>query len=283
MSLFDTHIAVDWSGGNDRGARPKKDAIWVGVAGEAPRYFRNRQCVEAWLMDRLTTELAAQRRVLAGFDFAFGYPSGFARHLTGSDDPLAVWRALNRRIEDSPSVNNRFDVAASINATLPGIGPFWGNALRRDIDDLPRLGRARSHMPFEEKRVVERAAHGAFSVWQLAGAGAVGSQVLMGLPVLERLREAFCDRCAVWPFQPLDRQFAFVEIWPSLWNAEVSRRARPGSIKDAIQVDVVAQSLASLDQCDRLEGLLSEGYQAPEEGWILGAGHDDLSTAQVAS
>ena len=50
---FDTVLMVDWSGGNDRGAKPKKDAIWAalvrgGRAGE-PIYLRNRQVAEAWL------------------------------------------------------------------------------------------------------------------------------------------------------------------------------------------------------------------------------------------
>ena len=30
--MFDTVLIVDWSGGNDRGTRPKKDAIWTGIA-----------------------------------------------------------------------------------------------------------------------------------------------------------------------------------------------------------------------------------------------------------
>jgi molybdopterin molybdotransferase len=43
----DTVVMVDWSGGNDTGRRPRKDAIWAAVArrGESgmPRlYLRNR-------------------------------------------------------------------------------------------------------------------------------------------------------------------------------------------------------------------------------------------------
>ena len=31
---FDTVVMVDWSGGNDRGAAPKQDAIWAAVVRE---------------------------------------------------------------------------------------------------------------------------------------------------------------------------------------------------------------------------------------------------------
>ena len=37
MTQFDTIAVVDWSGGNDTGPKPRKDAIWLGVVrnGEA--------------------------------------------------------------------------------------------------------------------------------------------------------------------------------------------------------------------------------------------------------
>lgn len=66
---FDTIVIVDWSGGNDRGPTPVKDAIWACVAGQDPIYFRNRILVETWLIELFERELAAGRRVMAGFDF----------------------------------------------------------------------------------------------------------------------------------------------------------------------------------------------------------------------
>ena len=88
MSTFDTFVMVDWSGGNDTGARPRKDAIWACVAGQEPVYLRNRQVAEAWLGDLIVDELNAGRRALIGFDFPFGYPAGFSEHVCGSADPL---------------------------------------------------------------------------------------------------------------------------------------------------------------------------------------------------
>ena len=217
---FDTFLMVDWSGGNDRGPTPKKDAIWVcaaraGVA-DMPIYLRNRTVAEDWITTFLQDERAAGRRVLAGFDFAFGYPAGFGKALTGSDDPFAVWDWFAARVTDTATMNNRFDLAGQINAMIPGTGPFWGNGLNRDIAHLPRKGLNRAGHGMPEKRDAEKQAKGAFPVWQLSGAGAVGSQVIMGLPVLARLRKTFGQDLCVWPFEPTDRPIAVVEIWPSL-------------------------------------------------------------------
>ena len=280
---FDTFLMVDWSGGNDRGPSPKKDAIWVcaargGVADE-PIYMRNRQVAEDWISAFLRFEHSAGRRVLAGFDFAFGYPAGFGRALTRSDDPFAIWQWITDRIEDSPNANNRFDVAGQINAQFDGIGPFWGNGLKRDIAHLPRKGLARHAHGMPEKRRAEDDAKGAFPVWQLSGAGAVGSQVLMGLPTLTRLRDAFLPDIAVWPFEPLDKPIAIVEIWPSLISKAVSATQPAGRIKDAHQVLLLAQTLSALSP-DELGEMLN--IAPTSEGSILGLGHAAL-LAKVAS
>ncbi|MFT7594651.1 MAG: molybdopterin molybdotransferase [Paracoccaceae bacterium] len=266
MTAFDSFAMVDWSGGNDRGLTPKKDAIWACLARrdhiEDPVYLRNRQLAEAWLGDMIAAELAAGRRICLGFDFPFGYPQGFAKAVTGSNDPLGLWDWFAERIEDAPKDNNRFDLAGEINRQFGGNGPFWFNGLKRDIAGLGR-SRAGYQNPFPDRRQVERHAKGAFTCWQLAGAGAVGSQVMMGLPVLARLRRRFAGQVSVWPFQPLDTPVAFVEIWPSLTVG-----APPdGMIKDAWQVQQVAQDLARMPGAE-LARLLD--VNAPEEGWILG-------------
>ncbi|MEM7472505.1 MAG: molybdopterin-binding protein [Pseudomonadota bacterium] len=287
MSLFDTHIVVDWSGGNDAGPRPKKDAIWIEVfrdgQSEAPVYMRNRSEAESWLADRIKQERAAGRRVFAGFDFAFGYPRGFAQTLTGSTDPLALWDWFEARVEDTPERNNRTELAGQINAMFPGIGPFWGNPSRtRDIAHLPRKGLARTCTSFAEKRHVETRAPGSFACWQLAGAGAVGSQVIMGLPVLARLRRRLAGQVAVWPFEPLDKPVAFVEIWPSLIAGAVAAGQYVGEIKDAAQVRILAQTLARLDRAGRLADILADGRAENGEGWILGVGFEE-EMAQMAN
>jgi molybdopterin molybdotransferase len=234
--------------------------------------MRNRHLAESWLAEQIRASLDNGERLAIGFDFPFGYPTGFAKALTGSDDPLSVWEWLQGKITDTPKANNRFDVAAEINALFEGVGPFWGNGLKRDIPDLPKKGNDRTRNPFAEKRRVEMQAKGSFTLWQLAGSGAVGSQVLMGLPVLQRLRDQFPGKIAVWPFEPLEAPIAFLEIWPSLIAKEVTGH----DIRDAAQVKTLARIVSDMDARGTLQAALEKGRQETEEGWILGVGCEDL-------
>ncbi|QBF33532.1 molybdopterin guanine dinucleotide synthesis [Thalassococcus sp. S3] len=253
---------VDWSGGNDTGPRPRKDAIWACAADGEPVYLRNRVKAEAWLAELIDATLVAGDRLCLGFDFPFGYPVGFADALVGRPDPLKLWDWFEAHIEESPKANNRFDLAGRINRRFGGRGPFWMNAMRRDVEGLPRT-KADYANPFPDRRAVELLAKGSFTCWQMGGAGAVGGQVFMGLPVLARLRRRFQGHVSVWPFEPLDRPIALVEIWPSLTLGA----APEGIIKDAWQVREVARGLADLSP-DALSRALD--VKAPEEGWILG-------------
>ncbi len=263
---FDTILMVDWSGGNDRGATPKKDAIWTCIAGAEPIYHRNRSLAEAYLLEALSEELAAGRRVLAGFDLCFAYPDGFAEPLTGNDDPLALWDWFEARVSDSPDRNNRFHLAAEINAQFPGTGPFWFNALKEDIAHLPRKGMSREGHGLPEFRTTDE---GAFSPWQLSGAGAVGGQVIMGLPTLSRLRQSYKDDLRVWPFETPDAPIVLAETYFSLLR-ELPLDSH--DIKDAAQVKEYAELFASLNDEDWQELLKRP---RPKTGWVLGRGNED--------
>lgn len=282
--LFDSFLMVDWSGGNDTGSIPRKDAIWACLArdgaAEPPAYLRNRQVAEVWIGDRIAEEIAAGRRVCVGFDFPFATPAGFASSLTGQDNPLALWDWFAARVQDGPQGNNRFDLAGQINAQFPGVGPFWGNGLARNIADLPRKGNARTFRWPVAKRRVEARATGAFECWQLSGAGAVGSQMIMGLPVLARLRQRFAGHVTVWPFEAGPAPVTFMEIWPSLIRQAVQAATRPGDIKDAVQVRLLALSMARLSQAALIRML----DRPPDpEGWIFGVDHvGELSDAAFA-
>ena len=277
---FDRVIMVDWSGGNDRGAAPKIDAIWVCVAAKGtasePVYLRNRQVAEVWITDTLTELRAAGHRVLVGFDLCFAYPQGFATGLIGSEDTLALWDWFEARVNDSPEANNRFDLAAEINARFPGTGPFWFNGLQRDIAHLPRKGTARADHGLPEKRAADLAIPGSFSPWQLAGAGAVGGQVIMGLPVLARLRRTFGTDLSVWPFEAPDAQIVLAETYFSLLPDLVA--ADPHPIRDASQASLYARAFSALPP-DQMARLLA--VDPTPEGWVLGAGEADTLRAAL--
>lgn len=274
MSRFDSFAVVDWSSGNDTGPRPKKDAIWIGavIAGleQPPVYCRNRKTAFDRLGDLFSQEIAAGRRLLIGFDFPFGYPEGFAKAVTGNADPLRLWAWFANHLEDSPTQNNRFALAGKLNAYFPGTGPFWFNGTDADVPGLPRKGRARLGHGMPEHRQAELRTKGTFSCWQMGGAGAVGGQVMTGLAVLHRLRASFPDHVSVWPFEPDAKPIRLVEIWPSLISDVVKSAGDP--IKDRAQVQLLSRALAGLSE-DQLRAMLN--VDAPEEGWILGIGHED--------
>ncbi len=269
MTRFDRFVVVDWSGGNDTGPKPRKDAIWLCEHEAEPEYLRNREVAEDRLRALIDDAQALGQRLLIGFDFPFGYPAGFTRALTGQDDPFAVWDWVEQNLDDTPKGNNRFALADQINAQFPGVGPFWFNALKQDFAHLPRKDTRTDH-GMSEHRACDAMAKGAFTCWQMGGAGAVGGQVFTGLAVLNRLRSEM--QVAVWPFQKLDAPVAFVEIWPGLINSSVKSAEALGGIRDAHQVRLLARALSALPPA-RLAEMLD--VNAPEEGWILGLGFED--------
>ena len=278
MTGFDTIAIVDWSAGKRAPVRPSKDAIWIGVvrSGEEqkPVYCRSRIEAEAWLTDLIEAEAQAARRVLIGFDFPFGYPRGFVRHVTGSDDPLKFWDWLEARITDTEAgENNRFDVASEINCMFDGPGPFWGKPTEDGWPDVPYRKAGISYDICAERRACDLAAKASSSCFQLFFNPTVGSQALMGLPMLARLRRR--ADVSVWPFQDWsEAQTVLAEIWPGLIEQAV-KEVQSDEIRDAAQVRLLARALSGL-MPERLNALLKiVGPEARDEAWILGTGHTD--------
>ena len=275
--------AVIGTGSGDGSGDGSGAGAGAGVDGEAAsaavavrtHYLRTRHAARGMLMDLLAGELAAGRRVLAGFDFPFGYPQGYAAALTGTATAFAVWDWLRDRVCDGPqNANNRFEMAAAINARLPGLGPFWGRPGGLDLPALPDRGSLRHGHGMTERRRVEIHVRRAQPVWKLYTTGSVGSQALLGLPVLAALRDRFGGALAVWPLDPPARvataRIVLAEIYPGLIDTAVrAELAAAGGIKDEVQVRLLAQVLLGAD----LPGLLTQVPDWPgraEEGWILG-------------
>lgn len=298
MPLFDSYLMVDWSAASTRApSDPKRarDSVWWAVGTHQANRFElselrhARTRLEA--VDALADCIAAlmQRgRVLAGFDFAFGYPRGTG-HALGLDGLIwrKTWELLSQNLVDEPdNKNNRFDVAASINrAYFDGKGPFWGYppAHKDRYQGLPftkPVGYGVEYPP--ERRLADRYARGAKTVWQLSGNGVVGGQVLMGLPAVWRLRTdpRLALSTSIWPFETGLRhdprpKVVLAELYPS----QVHPRPVGDLPKDAAQVATVVEHLAALDRCGELEpafsgspALSAEERQAieQEEAWILG-------------
>jgi molybdopterin molybdotransferase len=262
--IFDRIAVLDWSAA--KGPKQGKDSIWLGVCDGRSTTSVNpptRAAAEAALADLC----ARPGSTLLGADFSFGFPAGFAAALTGQPRALAVWDWLAARVgDDDRNTTNYREAAAEANASFPGDGPFWGNGAA-EVPGLPRL---KPTLPpgLAAHRAVERAARAQGlnpkSVWQLAGAGAVGAQGLTGLPVLARLRAAY--GAAVWPFEPWHgSRLVFAEVYPATLKIKVGKDEVP----DDVQVRRLAEWLWDKMTTGDLAALMATPEE-PEEGWILG-------------
>jgi molybdopterin molybdotransferase len=276
---FDRVAVLDWSAAS----KPKtgRDSIWLGVTGADGTRAENqptRTRAEAALRALVDNTLAQGQRLLLACDLSFGFPAGFAETVTGRPEALEVWEWLGTHIQDTPgNSHNLRDVAARANAHFAGGGPFWGNGAKLDVPGLPRRKPA---LPdgLAEFRATEHHARalGLYpkSCWQLAGAGAVGAQNLVGLPVLARLRHSAPGAVSVWPFEAPDTPIVLVETYTALIDAPV-RAADPALVRDAAQVSLLARALWAMDRAGTLPQLFAPPPAAalPEEGWIFGLGH----------
>ncbi|MFO7759336.1 MAG: molybdopterin-binding protein [Roseovarius sp.] len=281
MTGFDSVLVVDWSASSVVAPkRPTKDAIWLGLVrdgvAQEPVYCRTRIEAEARIGDLVAEERDAGRRLLAAFDFPFGYPRGVAGAITGSDDPLVLWDWLAARIEDAEDgANNRFDVAEAMNAGFDGPGPFWGKTHRDRWPGIPYRKAGIAFDQVSETRACDRAAGTSSSCFQLCYNPTVGSQALMGLPILSRLRRS--EGVAVWPFENWrEASVVLAEIWPGLIEPAVkaAMALKDGTIRDREQVRLLARALSRLPSGE-LAGMMSDlPPEAQEEAWVLGAGHE---------
>jgi hypothetical protein len=285
MPLFDTYVIVDWSAA--RTPKTGRDSVWIcrlGPNGETIVNPPTRYEARALLADMLERATANGERLVAGFDFPFGYPAGFAARLGLTGTPWrAIWDEIASLIEDrADNHNNRFEVAAALNQRVSDSAfPFWGRPVRMDHPFLgPKHHKRHACDGLLEKRLIDEWMVGAQPCWKLIGAGSVGGQVLTGLPVVRALRDdtRWAGHARIWPFEtglglPDDARIVFAEVWPSWWKACPGL----GPPNDKAQVRTVARIFATHDRTDELRSWFSPqiGIADPrqivtEEAWTLG-------------
>ena len=291
--MFDTIIAVDWSARSSPSpVKPVKDAIYLCIfrlcEGECrhPEYYRTRFSLMARIYEVLEVELSLGRRTLIGFDFNLGYPIGFAKQLTGEVFGLAVWRWISERLEDNiENKNNRFEVAAQVNAMFPGVGPFWGAPHNVRYDQLPQKGTDRFGHGMREFRETEIVSKTAQSAWKLFTTGSVGSQALLGIHHLFRLKSWLGQRSVVFPLETghtiPEHAVIIGEIYPSYYKFDYAfplLEKYPEAhyhVEDARQVRQVCDYFATLITDEKKLKVLfpDSGVKKnilTEEGWIFG-------------
>ncbi len=292
--LFSAYVMVDWSAASK--PTTGADSIWIGVVKRDVRFRLAFEAHNVPTRAEAEKKLAAilddfKRRgekALVGFDFALGYPRGFADALkvTGAAPWLAVWNEIGKIVkDDAKNANNRFSAAANFNRRLTGGPfPFWGCPPKDALTTLQPT-KAHAHGPdgLPEFRHAEVAARGASPVWKIYYPGNVGSQTLLGIPAVKRLHAARAAK--TWPFETgwkaleagdLDGVDVLIaEIYPSIFRPS----PLPGEPKDQAQVRAAAEHFARLDETGRLGGMFappkgtSDAIASEverEEGWILG-------------
>jgi precorrin-8X/cobalt-precorrin-8 methylmutase len=244
------------------------------------------------LQELLADSVRRGDRVLAGFDFPFGYPAGLAARfgLAGCPPWRAVWDEISSLIaDDERNRNNRFEIGASLNQRISGDRfPFWGCPASAVGPFLgPTHHRGHDGASLMEKRLIDTWMIGAQPCWKLAYTGSVGSQVLTGIPVVRALRDDpdWSDRARIWPFEtgfarpdearPDEAQIVFAEVWPSWWPV----RPELGPPNDKAQVRTVAGIFARQNRTGELARWLAGPSDLTveqvrtietEEAWTLG-------------
>jgi hypothetical protein len=185
-------VAVDWSG--DRNNDRRK--IWLAEANRhgLTRLENGRGRLD--LARLVIDESKRDHRLIIGFDFAFSFPRWFCEGI---------------------DANHAVDVWAR--AALEGeawlrscAAPFWGRPGTR----CPQEGR---RFRTTEEDLARSLGIRPKSVFQVGGAGAVGTGSIRGMPILKLLHEA---GFAVWPFDPPGRPLV-VEIYPRALTGPVNK------------------------------------------------------------
>jgi hypothetical protein len=185
-------VAVDWSGA----LQGEQRKIWLAeaVGGRLVRLEAGRN------REEVIQELVELRRrspdLVVGLDFAFSFPAWFVRQKRCASAG-AMWEVAAREGEQW------------LGRCEP---PFWGRPGRTcQVPDERRYRRT-------DVRIRVRGVHPK-SVFQVGGAGAVGTGSIRGMPFLTRLREG---GFTIWPFDGASAA-QVVEIFPRLLTGPVTK------------------------------------------------------------
>lgn len=164
-------VAVDWSGARDPAVQRR--AIWVAEADDGTLRTLTAGRTRQETLTHLLTVAGAVTDTVIGLDFSFGFPEWWA-HAHGAAGGPDMWRVTADRGE------------GWLDACAP---PFWGRAGR------PRPAAAGPAY----RRTELGAAPRPKSIFQIGGAGQVGTGSIRGMPGLAELQRAGLP---IWPFDP---------------------------------------------------------------------------------
>jgi predicted nuclease with RNAse H fold len=182
-------LGVDWSGKLKRAG----ECIWLAEVRDGELVMLENGRGREQLVEHLSAAAERDPRTVIGFDFAFSFPQWWCEQQGWRLAP-DVWAAMALQ-------GDRL-----LGECQP---PFWG-----------RPGRRRPNPPDRRYRLTELVdVSGAKSVFQIGGAGAVGTGSVRGMPQLQTLARRGFD---VWPFGPTGWP-RVVEIYPRALTGAVNK------------------------------------------------------------
>ncbi len=173
-------LAIDWSGR----AKGAAETLWRAEVRDGRLTDLRSGLDRDGLIAKVVEMGKEEPRMVVGLDFAFSFPAWWCAE-QGWSSGRDVWTAMRDR---------GGDLLDSCEA------PFWGRPGKRNLHARPRLYR-RTELD-EEVRLPK-------SVFQIGGAGAVGTGSIRGMPYLATLAD---HGFGIWPFS--DRWPRVVEIYP---------------------------------------------------------------------
>lgn len=192
-------VAVDWSG-KLKGAG---ESLWQAEVRDGMLTELSNGLERDELIAKLIELAGEDPRMVVGLDFAFSFPAWWCEE-EGWSSGKDVWAAMGHRGEELLEACE---------------DPFWGRPGKRNPHPKKRL--------YRRTESAEDAARPK-SVFQIGGAGAVGTGSIRGMPHLLTLAE---NGFGIWPFS--SGWPRVVEIYPRLLTGPVKKgrwAARPAHL-----------------------------------------------------
>lgn len=258
MSLFTRYIGIDYSGAGTATASLKGLRVYEATTSSeavevqpptGTRKHWTRAGIAHWLVEKLTDTVPT----CVGIDHGFSFPR---EYFEAHELPLS-WDTFLADFHQHWPTNEPEVTVDSIRQGLTGQG-------------TARSGRS------TWRRLCEKRAGGAKSVFHFDVPGSVAKSTHTGLPWLHFLRLKFGSQLHAWPFDGWDipvGKSMITEVYPSLWSHAFDRADRTPDQHDAY---TVAEWLRQADQRGELPQLLhptltnKDKAQAAYEGWIFG-------------
>jgi hypothetical protein len=242
-------IAVDWSGRVSNAAK----TIWVAEVADGELVFLENGRDRAGVARILIEWAAISSDLVVGFDFAFSFPEWFLAE--------QGWVSAHDLWERAASQADEWLVACE--------PPFWG---RRGAK-RPDLG-GDAHFRVTDQAVPSVAGIRPKSVFQIGGAGAVGTGSIRGMAILSRLSAA---GFSIWPFDPPGRPLV-IEIYPRLLTGPVRK-----SYSQDRETYVLSSGLRGGDVLLSRAAVTEDAFDAAISAFVMWEHRAEISQLQYQS